>query len=459
MFTASDQGFIILQNTLLTGITNISFSQDVDEDAVNLLSNGGINRKIKGPPTTTCEITKTYAGRDFFTDLTGFVGLSGQFIYGSDALDFNDAAISSYRLRMDSQGAPEISVNLKIFGDLKPATQLRLSSAAPDEVKNKKNGSSTTFSYMGKNSPISQFSVSAAFDLKPTYEIESIKSSAVRIVPPVQFSSSATMELTEQEYENISGLLESENFDRKLSLSFEDEAVIEKVLNESGKLFSLTGQGLETGRYRNVTNLFNTGIAKLNSYIFEGFGLRSQNISLSNNDTIKLDVDFNGYSTNLPVGSAPSAPAGSGIQARLNNLTNQVDAAIENFTTGFLEVPKVTGDTFAFEDFQSLNEGSVEFSRISKHLHLPFEFEHFEAIDFQNETVGNITTDLYLPSGTASITFTEMGLILFDAEITDFQDQSVGPIELYLVPIRLAEITDFQNESVGSTNTNLTSFE
>jgi hypothetical protein len=454
MFTASDQGFIIIQNTLLTGITNISFSQDVDEDAVNLLSSKGINRKIKGPPTTTCEITKTYAGRDFFTDLTGFVGLSGQFIYGSDALDFNDAAISSYRLRMDSQGAPEISVNLKIFGDLKPATQLRLSSAAPDEVKNKKNGSSTTFSYMGKNSPISQFSVSAAFDLKPTYEIESIKSSAVRIVPPVQFSSSATMELTEQEYENISGLLESENFDRKLSLSFEDEAVIEKVLNESGKLFSLTGQGLETGRYRNVTNLFNTGIAKLNSYIFEGFGLRSQNISLSNNDTIKLDVDFNGYSTNLPVGSAPSAPAGSGIQARLNNLTNQVDAAIENFTTGFLEVPKVTGDTFAFEDFQSLNEGSVEFSRISKHLHLPFEFEHFEAIDFQNETVGNITTDLYLPSGT-----TEGGTLTTIKQFIDFQDQSVGPTDLNLALIQIVESTDFQNESVGNTNTNLTSFE
>ena len=470
MFTASDQGFIILQNTLLTGITNISFSQDIDEDAVNLLSNRGINRKIKGPLSTTCEITKIYGGKDFLQSLTGFVGLSGQFIYGSDALDFTDAAISSYGLRMDYQGPPEISVNLKIFGDLKPTTELRLNNASVDEEKIDAidvDGSIMTFSYMGKNSPISQFSVNAAFDLRPTYEIESIKSSAVRIAPPVQFSSSASMELSEQEYENMSGLLESESFDRSISLTFEDKTVIDKIVShlpdQTGRFFPLTGQGLETGRYRNLLNSFDSFVSQnlqevqsglLNSYIFEGFGLRSQNISLSNNDTIKLELGFNGYSTNLPVGSAPSAPVPFGIQARLDNLTNQVDVAIENFTTGFLEIPKVTGDTFAFEDFQSLNVGSTDFSRISKHLHLPFESEPFEAVDFQNETVGNTTTDLYLPSGT-----TEVGGVVFAKQITDFQDQSVGPTNLNLILIRLIETTDFQNESVGSTNTNLTSFE
>ena len=457
MFTASDQGYIILQSTLLTGITSISFSQDINEDAVNLLSNRGINRKIKGPPTTTCQITKTYAGKDFFTDLTGFVGLSGQFGYGNDALDFTDAAISNYSLRMDAQGAPEISVDLKIFGDLKPATgdQLRKSCAASDITKKNISASSTKFNYMGKNSPISQFSVSAAFELKPTYEIESIKSSAVRIVPPVKFLSSATMELTEQEYENVSGLLESENYDRSISLVFNDGSTGntlagETLADESGRFFALTSSGLETGLHPEIISLIKTGTVKLNPYEFEGFGLKSQNISLTTNDTIKLDASFDGYSTNLPIGNAPSTP----VRAGLESLTNKINAVIENLTTGLLAIPKVTGDAqdFAGEDFQSLGAGSTNLSRISKHLNKIFK--SVEVTDFQGETVGNVTTNLV-----------KMGLgggeEIFPVEVTDFQDQSVGATNLNLnipnlVPV---QIIDFQSETVGSTDTDLTSFE
>ena len=450
MFTASDQGSIILQNTLLTGINSISFSQDINEDAINLLSNRGINRRIKGPPTTTCQITKTYAGKDFFTDLTGFIGLSGQFIYGNDALDFTDAAISNYSLNMDTQGAPQISVDLKIFGDLKPATTLRKSIAASDISKKNISASNTKFSYMGKNSPISQFSVSAAFDLRPTYEIESIKSSAVRIVPPVKFSSSATMELTEQEYENVSGLLESENYDRSISLVFNDGPTSstlagETLAEESGRFFALTSSGLQTGLHPEIVNLIKTGTVKLNPYEFEGFGLKSQSISLTTNDTIQLETSFNGYSTNLPIGNAPSTP----VRVGLESLTNKINAVIENLTTGFLAIPKVTGDAqdFAVEDFQSLGAGSTNLSRISQHLNKIFD--NVEVIDFQNEAAGGIETNL-----TQIVT-------TFSAEITDFQDQSVGAIDLdlnipNLVPI---QITDFQSETVGSTDTDLTSFE
>ena len=450
MFTASDQGSIILQNTLLTGINSISFSQDINEDAINLLSNRGINRRIKGPPTTTCQITKTYAGKDFFTDLTGFIGLSGQFIYGNDALDFTDAAISNYSLNMDTQGAPQISVDLKIFGDLKPATTLRKSNAASDFSKKNISASNTKFNYMGKNSPISQFSVSAAFDLRPTYEIESIKSSAVRIVPPVKFSSSATMELTEQEYENVSGLLESENYDRSISLVFNDGPTGntlpgETLADESGRFFALTGSGLETGLYPEIVNLIKTGIVKLNPYEFEGFGLKSQSISLTTNDTIQLETSFNGYSTNLPIGNAPSTP----VRVGLESLTNKINAVIENLTTGLFAIPKVTGNAqdFAVEDFQSLDVGSTDLSRISEHLHKLFD--NVEVTDFQNETAGGIETNLIQIVQT------------FPAEITDFQDQSVGAIDLDLNNPHFApiQIIDFQSETVGSTDTDLTSFE
>ena len=90
MFTASDQSFIILQNTLLTGITSISFDQQTNEEAVNLIATQGITRRIVNPTITNCKISKKYFGEDIFRSFTGFVGLSGQFIYGSDALDFDE---------------------------------------------------------------------------------------------------------------------------------------------------------------------------------------------------------------------------------------------------------------------------------------------------------------------------------------------------------------------------------
>ena len=48
MFEGSEETFIILQNTLLDSVTNVSFDYQVNEEAILLLSNRGINRKING---------------------------------------------------------------------------------------------------------------------------------------------------------------------------------------------------------------------------------------------------------------------------------------------------------------------------------------------------------------------------------------------------------------------------
>ena len=316
MFTASDQSFIILQNTLLTGITNISFDQQTNEEAVNLIASQGITRKIINPTITNCKITKKYFGEDVFRKFTGFAGLSGQFIYGSDALDFDDAVISNYSISMDTQGIPKMSIDLKIYGDLKPATTIRKSNAAKDHTIRDLDANSVSFTFMQKTVPITNFSFGASFDIKPTYEISSIKSSTVKVVPPVQLSSSVSMEMTEQEFENISGLVETLPMEtgqdfrkRKFSLGFHDSKVVDKMLNESGRFFGYTSAGLNTGLYPTaVTSLQNTGIAKFTPYEFSGFSLQSQNVSISANDTIQLEASYGGYLFNLPTGPAPSAP-------------------------------------------------------------------------------------------------------------------------------------------------------
>ena len=50
MFIGSEEAGVILNGINLTGITNVSFSSTINEEAVVLLANRGITRKInKGP--------------------------------------------------------------------------------------------------------------------------------------------------------------------------------------------------------------------------------------------------------------------------------------------------------------------------------------------------------------------------------------------------------------------------
>lgn len=363
MFTASDQSFIILQSTLLTGITNVSFSQQTNEEVVNLISSKGITRQRINPTVTNCKITKKYLGEDVFRNFTGFVGLSGQFVYGSDALDFDDAVISNYSISMDTQSAPTVSVNLKIYGDLKPATTIRKSSAAPDYTVRDLNANSVSFDFMGKTVPITDFSFSANFNTKQNYEISSINSSSVKMVSPVQLSSSVKMELTEQEFEDLTLLTPAEE-NRQFSFGFHDSKVIDKILSESGRFF---GIGLNPDSYTTARDgLRDSGIANFKPFEFSGFSLTSQDISVSPNDTIKLDSKYQAYLINLPNGNGihnhpPNAPR---IESRTTVYNNDFELLPvggivadqdSDASNNAVAVPKLTDSLGNLQVFSSLH--------------------------------------------------------------------------------------------------------
>lgn len=264
MFEGSEETFLVLQDTLLSGITDVSFSTSVDEEAVNLLSNRGINRKVNKAASIDCSISKLYINRDFIQELTGDTNLSGQFIYGSNALDFNDAVITNYTMSITPEDVPKSSVKLKIFGDLTPTTNIRKDTASGDyEIKNLK-VSSISLNMDGKSSAITDFSYSIDFDAKPTYEIESTKSSSVKILNPVRYSSSAKIEMIEQEFENVTGLIEKSQ-NRTISFSITDEEP-----------------------------------TVLNTYEVPNASLQSQEISINAGDTVSLSLGYVGYSF-LPI--------------------------------------------------------------------------------------------------------------------------------------------------------------
>ena len=205
--------------------------------------------------------------------LTGYVDLSGQFIYGTGGLDFDGAAITNYAISLNTEDIPKLSVSLKIYGDLKPSTNLRLDSAAQDYEQKNITPTSILFNLDDTISAVTSFNYSVDFDSKPTYEIQSTKSSYSKILTPIKYSVSANIEMLEQEFENITQLLENESFNRNISFS---------LIDENGSV--------------------------LNEFSVPNASLKSQNVSISSSDTIQLSINYIGYGLNIPTATATASP-------------------------------------------------------------------------------------------------------------------------------------------------------
>ena len=113
----SQEEFVILDTTVLTGVQSVSFSQNTSEDQIVLLGNefGGTN--VNNPTATSVNISKSLVNNDIITTLTG-KAISGQFIYGDNILAFSTGFIQNYSLSANVGEIPKIDCEIEIFGDL-----------------------------------------------------------------------------------------------------------------------------------------------------------------------------------------------------------------------------------------------------------------------------------------------------------------------------------------------------
>lgn len=351
MFEGSEETFIILQNTLLDSVTNVSFDYQVNEEAILLLSNRGINRKINKPQTAKCSISKAYTNRDFLQELTGVTNLSGQFIFGDKALDFNEAVITKYSVSVNAKKIPKISVDLQIYGDLKPTATIRKDDASGDYAIKDLDVGAISLSMDDTNSAVTDFVYDVQFDVRPTYEIESIKSSSAKIITPIKYGCAANLEIIEQEFENMTGLVNTESFNRNISFSFTD-----KDLNV------------------------------LNSYSVPNASLSSQNISIKPRDTIQLALKYNGYS--LLADSAPAAPKFPTLQT-----IDPVSLQTEDFNsraTGIFDLGYFHFLPGSFTDTENFNSYATGLSGpATGNMHSFIEATVFHTEDFNSESTGN----------------------------------------------------------------------
>lgn len=436
MFNGSEESYVILQDVLLTGISNISFQSTNQEGATKLLANKGINRKIYKPPTTTCSFSKPYNGKDYLQSLTGATNLSGQFVYKNNAIDFTNAAISSYGLNLDSNGFGEINVTLQIFGDMKPTTNLKVLTASADFEALDMTPSIFSLNLDGKNSAIKSLNYEASFDVKSTNNIGSINYSNVNIFSPVVHKINANIEMLEQEIEDVTGLIEEDKFNRKIDIIFsskENESSINRISEIQSIIKDIKSSGVTLDDLD-----FSIGTCALNSFQFEKSALTNQTLDSRAGEVVQLSNEYSAYSTIKKVTGSLRTPSEFNTCAehlsqleenlnislfRWNNLfyANQVDfedreAGQTNFNLWLREI--VTREPKTGEDFELKILGTYA-TNIKAHIDTYYESQ----IDFENQNTGQTDEEL------------------------------LGFIDIYY-----ENEVDFENISTGETNQDLNQF-
>ncbi len=442
MFNEAQESNIILQGVLLTGIRDIKFDSSVKESSTKLLSNQGIRRKIYGPQKTTCSFSKPYNGQDFIQSLTGVSDLSGQFIYKNNAINFSDAVISDYTLNLDENGFGKVSVTLQIFGDTKPTTNLKLSSAVQDFPILNRTPKMTHFNLDGKSSAVKQINYNASLNPKSSNIIGSINSSNIHFDSPAVHEISADIEISGQEVEDPTGFVDNDKLTKNIDIIFapeENKANIDAILAIQSLVKSFESSGHKVDDFD-----FSMGSCAYNAFQFPRASISNQNLNVKAGNTAQITNQYNAYSNTKKItGSTPlpgeNISCGDHLKKvqnnfaqlfdRVNNIlfTNETDLEASTIgPTGIIDFT-VFKNLIDFEFFETQSTGLLNFYRF-KNL-----------IDFEGEPLG------------------ESDLINLTPIAKDFEDEPLGEFTKEIVGfVKFKNVIDFENLEPGTTQENVT---
>jgi len=258
----SHEEHIIINQTLLTGVQNISFQQDVSEAPVSVLGNDFGGTTISGPTTVTASIDKLLLNSDFVTGLTGNTTISGQFEYGDNFIDFSQGVLNSYSVGATVGGLPEISFDLSIYGSLSGSdTSIRSSASTENAIQEvSQSGLIATFD-KGATNAVQSFSFSEAFNVQPIYGLGQNTPSHISIVGPIGQEATIAIEVEDYEFEETFSFL-SGSKDRNRTIQLQ---------------------------IRNKNN------STLNTFALENAHLVSESIGAGVGDTIVANLTYRGF--------------------------------------------------------------------------------------------------------------------------------------------------------------------
>lgn len=235
----SHEEHIIINGTLLTGVQNVSFSQNVDEVPVNVAGKGFSCTTINGPTSTTAAVDKILINSDFVIDLTGLNDISGQFEYGTNYMNFSQAVVNSYAVSAAVGSLPTISFDLSIYGSMSGTNSSIRSTAGSEsgiqEVS--QSGLIVTFDKDATNA-VQSFSFSESFNIQPIYGLGQNTPAHVSVVGPIVQEAVISIEVEDYEFEDTFSFLSgSKNRNRTIQLQISgDSGVLNSFALESGHL-------------------------------------------------------------------------------------------------------------------------------------------------------------------------------------------------------------------------------
>lgn len=436
MFNGSEESYIILQNTLLTGIKEISFQSDVKESSTKLLANKGLTRKINGPAEVTCSFSKPYNGMDFCQYLTGITNLSGQFIYGTSAINFTDAAISEYSLNLNEQGLGEVRVQIKVYGEMIPTTTLRLSEAAQDFQVLDQTPKLQILNLDNTKSAIKSLNFESSFNLKSSNQIGAINRSSAKITLPVQHKISANIEMLEQEVEDITGMVKDASLTKNILAVFAPDENVSSI----DRIFEIQSTASEiesSGVYLDDLD-FSIGTCAYNYFKFPKSSISSQQLNSNAGEIAQLKKTYSAYSDN----SSPSVFITN--PSDLPSCTDHLSQLEENLTTSLFRWNNLFyGNQIDFEDREA---GQTDFNLWLREITTR---EPKTGEDFELKILGEYPTNIKDYVG-----------IYYENQI-DFENKNAGQTDeelLGFVDIYYETQVDFENISTGETNQDLNQF-
>jgi hypothetical protein len=245
---------------------------------------------------------------------------------------------------------------------------------------------------------------------KPSYEIGGANSSDVKIISPVVTKISTDIEMLEQEVEDITGLVNEENFNKNISVIFSDssDAANAKEIAQA----RITAEKIKNSGVFIDDLDFGFGACALNIFEFPGASLNSQNLQSTAGDIIKLKKDYSAYY---------NAPNNQNV---IEHPTSGISCAIQ---------------------INTVRQSLIEALRRS-------EGAFFQFVDFESDTIGVTNDNL--------VFLTEILSPFLASTGQSFEENDIGPIDQNLVLLdRPKEFVDFESDTIGTTTQNLVLFD
>ena len=205
----------------LKSIKNIAFSQEVQEENVQVLGDDLGFKSIIGPTQTRVAVDKTLNSNDFIRNLAGRSDILGQFEYGDNAMRFVSGCINNFSVNATINEIPQTSFDLTIYGSLSPQTTLLpsfLQAEDNDPEEAKVEELTVTFDKNSTNA-VQSFSFSEVFNKQAFYQIGQNEPSDIKTIGTIQQEVAIDIEVEDYEIEEtFSFLSETKDRDRTIKL-------------------------------------------------------------------------------------------------------------------------------------------------------------------------------------------------------------------------------------------------